>query len=163
MTLDRFLKAKRLVKARPIPADIQGLLEMAHQELEDAQRARAGGLSCDARYVFAYGAALALSAAAVRASGYRTRGQGHHETLFKVLPILVPQEAKASREFDRARSKRNKITYERPKQASDKEAQELLEQVIGFRERILAWLRKDHPGLFMTPPPPPPATPPPTT
>lgn len=149
------MKAKRLVKTRTAAADIQGLLEMAEQDLADT---RSQGLSADGKYVFAYGAAPALSAAVVRASGYRTRGQGHHETLFQVLALLLPQEKAAAVDFDRARKKRNKINYERPKQASDKEAGELLDVVVKFQGRVVDWLHKVHPSL--TPPvSPPPAKP----
>lgn len=163
MTLQRFLTKKQLVKAKTTALDIQGLLETADQDLNDT---RSQGLSADGKYVFAYGAALALSAAVVRASGYKTRGQGHHETLFKVLAILLPQEKPAAGEFDRARKKRNKINYERPKQASDKEAEDLLKQVAGFRDRVVDWLKKNHAALLPpppSPPPAPPAPPPPAT
>jgi hypothetical protein len=148
------LTKKQLVRAKPAGPDIQGLLETAEQDLADS---RSKGLSADGKYVFAYGAALALSAAVVRASGYKTRGQGHHETLFRVLGILLPQEKAASVEFDRARKKRNKINYERPKQASDKEAEELLQQVAQFRDRVVDWLKKNHAALLPPTPPAPPA------
>jgi hypothetical protein len=152
------LTRKQLVKAKATALDIQGLLETADQDLNDT---RSQGLSADGKYVFAYGAALALSAAVVRAGGYKTRGQGHHETLFKVLAILLPQEKPAAGEFDRARKKRNKINYERPKQASDKEADDLLKQVAAFRDRVVDWLKKNHAALLPPPPsPPPPAAPP---
>lgn len=50
MTLQRFLARKQLARVRTTAADIQGLLEMAEQDLADT---RSQGLSADGRYVFA--------------------------------------------------------------------------------------------------------------
>ena len=56
---------------------------------EPAFLLRAAGLSADGRFLFGYGASQALAAAVVRAAGYKTRGQGHHQTLFAALAILI--------------------------------------------------------------------------
>jgi len=153
MSLQRFLKAKRLVRVHPTPAEIAGLLETADRDLADAA---AAGLSADGKFIFGYGASQALAAAVVRAAGYKTRGQGHHQTLFAALAVLMPADKAAAKYFDKCREKRNRISYERPRQASATEADEIVKEARAFRDKVLAWLVANFPALI---PPPPPTSP----
>ena len=152
MSLQKLLKAKRLVKAKPTPAEIAGLLETADQDLKDAS---AIGLSADGKFIFGYGAAQAISAAVVRAAGYKTHGQGHHQTLFAALAELIPAEKAVAKYFDKCREKRNRISYERPKQATTTEADEIVKEARDLRSRLLPWLATNHPVLMAAPPPSP--------
>ncbi len=152
MSLQRFLKAKRLVKVHPTPAEIAGLIETADQDLADAA---AAGLSADGKFIFGYGASQALAAAVVRAAGYKTHGQGHHQTLFSALGVLIPAEKATAKYFDKCREKRNRISYERPRQATATEADEVVKEAKAFRAKVLAWLTANFPTLVPSPPPPP--------
>ncbi len=149
------MKAKRLVKVKSTPAEVAGLLETAEQDLADAA---AAGLSADGKFIFGYGASQALSAAVVRAAGYKTRGQGHHQTLFAALAVLMPAEKATAKYFDKCREKRNKISYERPRQATATEADEVVKEARAFRDKVLAWLAANFPAM-VPPPPTPPAAP----
>jgi len=155
MSLQRFLKAKRLARVKPTPAEIAGLLETAEQDLADAATA---GLSADGKFLFGYGAAQALAAAVVRAAGYKTRGQGHHQTLFAILGILMATEKATARYFDKCREKRNRISYERPRQATATESDEVVKEATAFRGKVQAWLAANHPALLPPAPPKPPAS-----
>lgn len=148
MSLQRFLKAKRLVALKPTPAEIAGLIETADQDFRDAE---ATGLSADGRFIFGYGAAQALSAAVLRAAGYKTHGQGHHQTLFAAIALLMPSEKQTAKYFDSCRQKRNRISYERPKQATSTEADEIVKEAQAFRATVLAWLAANHPSLSPAP------------
>lgn len=151
------MKAKRLVRIGSTPAEIAGLLETAEQDLADAA---AAGLSADGKFIFGYGASQALAAAVVRAAGYKTHGQGHHQTLFAALAVLIPAEKATAKYFDKCREKRNKISYERPRHATATEADEVVKEARTFRERALAWLAANFPAMVPPPPPTAPAAPP---
>jgi len=154
MSLQKFLKAKRLVRVKPTRAEVEGLLETAAQDLADAG---AAGLSADGRFLFGYGASQALAAAVIRAAGYKTRGQGHHQTLFAVLAVLIPAEQATAKYFDKCREKRNRISYERPRQATGTEADEVVKEASEFRDKVQAWLVANFPALVPAPrldPPP---------
>ena len=134
---------------------------MAGEELELAQKIDWSGRG---RYVHAYGAALALGAAVGRGAGYRARGQGHHQTVFEALELVWPEARDRARFFDRCRRKRNRLTYDRPEEVTPEETKELLGDVEGFRDEVLAWMKIHRADALPPPPsPPPPVTPPPTS
>jgi hypothetical protein len=87
--------------------------------------------------------------AVLAASGYRTTGLGHHETLFTALPhLLGPETRSRARYLNRCRRKRNIIEYVRPGGISDSDATKLIQEVQAFRAQVLAWLHANRPELL---------------
>ena len=153
MSLEKFLRNSRLVKQTWTDEDLRNLLGMADQDLANSS---VKGLTPDGIYKFGYGAAQALAAVIVRGHGYKTRGMGHHETLFQTLGLLLPAEKEVANYFNRCREKRNTITYKAPNQATAEQATELLKRTQSFQKVVIEWVKKHRGGVF---PPSPPSTP----
>lgn len=85
VTLKQFLAEDRLRRHRTTTKEIQDLLRVADRNLKDAAVEE---ISFDLRFTTAYQAALQLATIVLAASGYRTKGAGHHWITFKILPEL---------------------------------------------------------------------------
>lgn len=150
MSLEKLLRNSRLVKQAWSDEDLRNLLGMADQDLMNAS---VTGLTPDGVYKFGYGAARALTAVIVRGHGYKTRGLGHHETLFETLGLLLPAEKEVANYFNRCREKRNTITYKAPNQATAEQATELLERTRAFRKVVIKWVKEHRGGVIPSSPP----------
>lgn len=149
MTSERWFRdavaRRRLSAQAPTRDGLENLLAVADQALRDASVA---GLSADARFTIAYAAVQAVCAAILQAAGYRARGMGHHETLFRAVERVLPERRDLLRYFNRCCEKRNRLLYEEPEQASEAEAAEIVERARGIRSYAKEWLRRNHPRLF---------------
>jgi hypothetical protein len=115
----------------------------------DIADAHVSGLSPDRRFVTAYNAALQLATIVLRASGYRTSGATHHWTTIQLLPEIMGESELARADYlDACRRKRNIADYDAAGMVSDSEAQEILDEVKGFRDDVARWLRTNYPGLW---------------
>ena len=104
MSLDDLLKGGNLAKETSSRAEVQELFRVAARSLRDAA---IPGLSAEGKFALAYDAALQLSTIPLRCAGYRTRGEGHHWTVFRVLPELMgPEFEELADYFQSCRSKR---------------------------------------------------------
>ena len=154
MSLEKLLRDRRLVKQVWSDEDLRNLLGLAEDNLKNAS---VTGVSLDGVYIFAYGAAQSLAAVIVRGSGHKTRGLGHHETLFETLGLLLPSEKEVAAYFNRCREKRNTISYKAPNQATPEQTKELVERAGAFQKVVIQWLKANRSDVLT--PPPPPATP----
>ncbi len=82
------------------------------------------------------------------ASGFRSRGAGHHVT---VVAALGPAEDDFARALDRCRAKRNEALYDSINVATEKDVLRLIEATKQFEARVLAWLAEHHPDLLPEP------------
>ncbi len=138
-----------MTEPQPSPSEIAGLLEVAQRELVDAGVA---GLSSDGRFGHAYNAALALATVAVRSAGLRVHGQDHHRLTFQTLGDIANQRWRDLAQYlQHCRARRNRAVYEFAGATSEAEADELRQQVEGFRSDLEHWLRDAHPGLLRGP------------
>lgn len=145
MTLKQFLAEDRLRRHRTTTKEIQDLLRVADRNLKDAAVEE---ISFDLRFTTAYQAALQLATIVLAASGYRTKGAGHHWITFKILPELFGRGIKDLADyFEQCRNKRNLSDYDRAGEISDDEASELLGEVKKFRGTVLDWLKTHHPKV----------------
>lgn len=120
-------------------------MQVVDRDIADAQ---VPGLSSDRQFLIAYEAALELATIPLYATGHETHGAGHHWLTFRGLPEVMGHEFDdLAVYFDTCRTKRNVGTYDRGGEISVTEAQELVEQVVGFRKILLAWLEQNHPEL----------------
>jgi len=95
-----------LTKEPPNDPEIEGLLRSAESRLVDAENRQ---LSLDSRFDLAYGAAHALSAAALRRQGYRAR---QRYIVFQVLDETLGVAPEVWRVLAACHEKRNVAEYE---------------------------------------------------
>jgi hypothetical protein len=146
MTLQDWQRSNWIVAHSTTSREIRGLLSVADRELGDAQ---VKGLSVDARFTHAYGAALQCSLAALAAAGYRVaKGVSHHHYALQSLTHTLNCEAGLIAKLDKLRKKRNISDYEQAGAISDQEAAEMVKIAKSLRTEVEAWLRENHSKLL---------------
>ena len=146
MGLQSLLAEGKLRPHQTSRKEVADLLTVVRRDLADAA---VTSISDDRRFATAYNAALALATIALHAAGYRAAGVGHHATTFQVLPeIMGPEVQPQADYFDLCRSRRNTTDYDRAGEITNREAEELLEEAVSFRDQVLEWLRANHSGLL---------------
>jgi hypothetical protein len=141
------LEQGRLYRQPPNRREIARLLAVADRDLADAN---VGGLSLDRRFATAYSAALQLATVVLRASGFRTSSAsaGHHATTLSVLAELMgPVQSDRATYLDACRRTRNQADYDRIDVVSEPDLLELLDDTLAFRDEVLTWLQRNHPGV----------------
>jgi hypothetical protein len=127
------------------PEEIANLLAIVDRDLEDA----GGGISPDWRFGIAYNAALKLCTVLLSAKGYRAaRTLQHYRTIQALFLILGPEHRADADYLDACRKKRNIVEYDYVGGATGDEASELAAYVLELREKVLAWLKENHPPLL---------------
>lgn len=128
--------------------EIANLLAIVERDLADA----GGGISADWRFGIAYNAALKLCTVLLYAAGYRATRMLQHYRTIQALPLILGQEYRADAAYlDNSRKKRNIVEYDYVGGATEDEALELIAYVIELRDKVLAWLRENHPTLGINP------------
>jgi hypothetical protein len=146
MTLQDWQRSNWLVAHQATPQEIAGLLSVADRELADAQ---VKGLSVDARFTHAYGAALQCSLAALAAAGYRiAKGVSHHHYALHSLAHTLSCEPGLIAKLDKLRKKRNISDYEQAGAISDQETAEMIKIAKSLRVEAKTWLQECHPELL---------------
>lgn len=147
VTLESWLADGSIKIHTPSHPEILRLLAVADRDLKDANLK---GLSVDRRFATAYAAALQLATVVMRASGYRASANvgGHHWRTISLLPQLMgPEQQERGVYLDSCRRARNEADYDRTGVVSESELLELLEDTLGLRNDVLAWLAAEHPEL----------------
>ncbi len=143
MSLDKWLVEGRLREHQSSRQEIKDLFRVVDRDLVDA---RIEALSVDRRYATSYNASLQLATIALRVSGYRTSGMGHHWVTFQALPLVMgPAEQNRADYFDACRRKRNMADYDAAGEIAESEATELYLEALEFRRHMLTWLRTEYP------------------
>ena len=86
MNFKKWLAEERLRTHKTSKEEIQGLLEIAKRDLNDAS---VQDLSTDRRFLIAYEGALTLATIPLYCAGYETYGRGHHWLTFRILPEVM--------------------------------------------------------------------------
>jgi len=144
MSLTTWLENRWLVEHESSPQEAAGLLAVVDRDLADAE---IEGLSADRRLEIAYNAALQLAILALAAEGYRAARDKSHMYSILSLQYTVGVEPSIVDNLDAVRRKRHKTNYERAGTVSHSEAEEVRELASDLRERVLSWLRAEHPEL----------------
>lgn len=105
---------KALKLEPPVANEVQGLLEVGAAKLEDARNT---ALSMQGRFDLAYGAAHALSLAALRRLGYRP---SNRYIVFQLLPHTLGLPASVWRFLVMCHNKRNLCDYEGVMEINDR-------------------------------------------
>lgn len=144
--LQRWVESGAPRRHRTPRREIADLLAVVDRDLRDAG---VEAVSLDRRFAIAYSAVLGLSTIVLAASGYRAVAQrGHHAVTLQALPELMGDEVRElGVYFDSCRTLRNASDYDRAGGVSKSDVQELVEEVVAFRQQVLVWLAKAHPPL----------------
>lgn len=132
-----------VVKQETSRNEIQELLRIAGRSLKDAN---AKGLSPEGRFALAYDAALQLATIPLRCYGYRTRGEGHHWSVFNALPDLMGNAITDIADYFQAcRAKRSTAIYHQSSVVSRTECDELYKEAEEFDKLVRRWLKDEFP------------------
>lgn len=125
--LDNLVSINQLKIEPPDQNEFDGMLESAKRRLKDAQ---IDGLSEDSIFPLAYGAAHALSLAAMRWHGYRS---DNRYLVFQCLQQTVGLENAKWRVLDKCHKQRNLAEYEGHLEITP----QLLKELINVTEELL--------------------------
>lgn len=126
---------------------MRDLLGVLDRDLKDSA---VDDISTDARVGMAYNAALKAGTIALAAAGYRASRDQHHFRVIQSLSLTIGATAAEVATLDAFRKKRNVSDYDRAGTTSEAEVGELRALATSLRERILAWVKTNHPGLLRT-------------
>lgn len=145
MSLETWVQNAWLRRQATSPTEIQQLLKIVDRDLRDCN---AKVISADSRFAIAFNAALQSATIALRASGYRTAGQGHHVRVIDSLPLTVGADSRLVQKLQVLCRKRNTCFYDLAGAVSEAELKEMTNLAVLLRDRVLEWLRKNHPQLL---------------
>jgi len=144
---NKLVKLGRVVELNPpTAADITQRIQLARIVADES---RIPGLRPGRRYQILYEAAYRWSELVLRAEGWRTKGEGHHEALFSALRyFLGPKSDQIARFLDRCRRRRNIVTYgvESPP-VTEAQVERLMKAVEELDMLVIKWLMEKHPEL----------------
>ena len=126
-TLDNLVKINQLKIEPPDQNEFDGMLTSARRRLNDA---KIEGLSEDSVFSLAYGAAHALSLAAMRWHGYRS---DNRYLVFQCLQQTIGLENAKWRVLDKCHKQRNLAEYEGHLEITP----QLLQELISVTEELL--------------------------
>lgn len=83
---------------------------------------------------------------AIVCAGYRTGGDGHHQTTFEGAELALGRSVYfAIAYFDACRRKRNLVDYDCSEVTSETEAQNTRSEVNRFAQVVEDWIDANHP------------------
>lgn len=127
MTLENLVKINQIKVEPPDKNEFEGMVSSAKRRLQDAQ---IEGLSEDGRFSLVYGAAHALSLAAMRWHGYRS---DKRYLVFQCLQYTVGFDNAKWRVLDKCHKQRNLAEYEGNLEITP----QLLQELINVTEELL--------------------------
>ncbi len=145
MILQDWLKSGWLVEHQTSRQEISDLLKMVDRDLAQCKTPHLGP---DWQLNITYKAALQAATAALAASGYRAVREAHHYRLIQSLAYTIKADHNLINQLDKFRKKRNIGSYERAGAISEQEAREMIALAKAIRDRVIAWLKKNHPELL---------------
>jgi len=128
--LDNLVKIGQLKHEPPDQNEFDGMVASAEIRLNDA---KLGGLSQDGKFTLAYGAAHALSLAAMRWHGYRSENR---YLVFQCLEQTLGLEAAKWRVLDQCHKRRNIAEYEGHLEIDSQLLNELIEITTELLELV---------------------------
>ncbi len=145
MSLRQWLENRWLKPHKTSREEIANLFAIVERDLRDAR----GGISPDWRFGIAYNAALKLCTILLYASGYRAEKSLQHYRTIHAVPLILGARWKSDADYlDVCRNKRNIVEYESIGEASETDADQLIDFIRDFRGAVEDWLRTEHPDLY---------------
>lgn len=143
MTLRDLQQEGRIRTHRTSKKEIQDLFGLINRDIRDASSEE---ISYDRRFATAYNAALNLATIILYCKGYQSYGKAHHFTIFQAMKIILGTgHEELANYFDACRSKRNTLDYDLVGIVSEKELNELMQEVENFYSFVTNWVKKHHP------------------
>jgi len=123
-----------------------GLLAVVDRDLATSADPKLDG---DWRFTIAYNAALQCAGLALKAAGFEVpKGGGAHHHTIESLKLTIGDEDFVVDSLQAFRAKRGGGIYESTGIASDSEIEELRSLAAKVRNRVLAWMKAEHPELL---------------
>ena len=145
MSLHKWLEYGWLHSHQSSPNEISDLLRIIDRDLQDA----VGDISADWRFGIAYNAALKLCTILIYAEGYRAEKTLQHFRTLQALPLILGNHHEADAKYlDTCRNKRNVAEYDYAGRISEDDVDELVGFVKELREKVIQWLRANHPEFL---------------
>jgi len=117
--------------------EIRALLGLVER---DQRQARISGLHLDGEFGYLYNVALQLATITLRLNGLRVGQTAHHRKTFRDVREWVPDDLKpVILHFDRARRKRNTLTYDQVGTISRADVEGLRDAIGAFE----VWVRSE--------------------
>jgi hypothetical protein len=127
-------------------AEILDLLAVIDRDVKASGNAQ---IDPDWRFAIAYNAALQSAAVALKAAGYEApKGGGAHHHTIESLRLTIGDDGTIVDALQAFRARRGGGIYETTGIASDTEIEELRDLACDLRDRVKAWLVKEHPALL---------------
>jgi len=146
MNLKQLLNLGKLKRHETSSKEISDLLALARRDMEDA---KVKGLSSDRKFATSYNAILQLSTILLYCKGYKSKGEGHHFTIFQAMKEIMGKDYdKLADYFDSCRAKRNVADYSYAGRISEAEAEELVKEAEKFFAVVFKWVEKNYPHLL---------------
>lgn len=144
-SLARYLENSWIRPHESSAEEIGALLAIAERDLNQSQTP---GLAAEWRFAIAYNAVLQLAVAALAAAGYQAERQNKHTRSLECLAFTIGASGKEIGLLDHARRKRHLNVYDHVGGVSDGEATDMIELASQLRDRVVAWLKNEHPALL---------------
>jgi hypothetical protein len=146
MSFEEWLKHGWIKPHQTSAAEISEILKVVARDLRTSA---AKGIDPDWKFAIAYNAALQSASAALKASGYDVpKGGGAHYRTIESLKLTIIDDGSTTAPLQRARAKRGDAIYESAGIASDLEVEEMQQLAMELRDRVIGWLRAQHPELI---------------
>ena len=143
MSLQRLYTQGRLTGHKTSKQEVRDLLRLIERDIRDA---KVDGISSDRKFVTAYNAVLQAATILLYCQGYRTKGAGHHFTVFQAMKEIIGQAHQDLADyFDACRVKRNITDYTHVGEISATEVEELIKEAEQFLNTVVGWLKANHP------------------
>jgi uncharacterized protein (UPF0332 family) len=150
VSLESWRDSRLVVEHETSRQEIQELLGIVTTDLQDA---RVEELSLDRRLACCYGALLTAARAALRASGYRVPKStpSRHYYAIQSLQYTVGLDSHVLRQIESMGKKRAMADYVRVGEVSESMVEEGISFAEEYCERIIDWIRREHPSLTEAP------------
>jgi len=145
MSFQDWLDNRWLVEHKTGKNEISDLLGVIDRDLKDCEIKE---LSADRRLSTAYNAALQVAITALAACGYRTSRESHHYRAIQSLELTLKVSSKIITKFESFQKKRNICDYDKAGSISDYEADQMHYLALELKEKLLKWLKDNHPELI---------------
>lgn len=141
MSLPDWQKNGWLTAHKSSASEVRNLLGVLDRDLKDSA---VNDISTDARLGMAYNSVLKAGTIALAAAGYRASREQHHYRVIQSLSLTIGATAAEIATMDAFRKKRNVSDYDRAGTTSEAEVAELRTLAADLRERVLAWVKRNH-------------------
>lgn len=146
MTLKDWLHSGWLKEHATSRKEIADLLAKVDRDITEAGKEE---ITLDWRLAIAYNACLGCATIALRASGYRIPGgSGQHYRTIQSLRFTIKPLSEVITSLEAISRKRAIVSYDAAGTITESEVAEARKLAEELREKLIGWLREEHPKLM---------------